>query len=177
MSIVRRVVRILVHGLTLLSLVLAIGLAFLWADPFGVVTRWQRPRAGWIAVNASAARAQGMRAVGTRDGRIYFAYETRGYRDGDLVIGRFVKWSLGCHLNIGVDDRDPSHKDISGYVPLAYPIAAFALPPTVLAGRAWKRRHLCGPGYCPSCGYDLRATPERCPECGQATPQPSPASR
>jgi hypothetical protein len=43
----------------------------------------------------------------------------------------------------------------------------FAILPAFWIRRYLERRKLVAQGHCPFCGYDLRAIPERCPECGK----------
>jgi hypothetical protein len=56
-------------------------------------------------------------------------------------------------------------------IPLWLPILLFGAVPTwrLIGSPARRRRNRIAAGQCVSCSYDLRATPDRCPECGAAS--------
>jgi hypothetical protein len=60
-------------------------------------------------------------------------------------------------------------------VPLYMVALTFAGPAYLVFNIGRRRRRRAATGHCVRCGYDLRATNDRCPECG--TPVPEPESR
>ena len=54
-------------------------------------------------------------------------------------------------------------------MPLPYVAFLAAVLPAVAIRRWVREARRARIGRCRQCGYDLRATPDRCPECGRVT--------
>jgi hypothetical protein len=178
---VRRLARILLNALTVLSTVLFGATVALWvrgwlaaerliegAAPLSTASRFGQPRWHppleplWISTRHWGARIW---SLGAGNGE--FVVMTRpsavDERPGPPPVITLDTPLPGLTIN---KTKFNGQNFTEVFIPYWYPLGTFALLPTARLVRWVRIRRRSSYGLCPSCGYDLRATPERCPECG-----------
>jgi hypothetical protein len=97
----------------------------------------------------------------------YFDYDMHDPGDtADNLQGwlDYIHWAFGPTLGFAYGQGSiPVHCFTAPCWPI---VVITALLPLLRAGRLLRRRRRIAMNQCAVCGYDLRATPDRCPECG-----------
>jgi hypothetical protein len=213
MAVVRRLARIPLNALTVLSLLLFVATVVLWVRSYWVGEQWIfTPR----LVNG---------LPGSNSGSYFFSHRYLHSSRGKFELYDGVHRGTSAQARVGASpgyrrssDLIPAHARPRGFpnewnlafagfeyysVPQQVVTAPLTTAPTIgsplrliakvryvvvpwwmlalatsvlplcWAGRLWlrrsRRRRRIRHGLCPSCGYDLRATPDGCPECGTAS--------
>jgi hypothetical protein len=149
--------RRLLNFLTLLSLLLCVAVVALWvrsywawdsweiATPFDTDLTAQTTRPGSVDLfrhHHAHFRHISASTWGAEGTNTFDVPGVLGFATGRLGAWRFIK------------------------VPFWFPTACTLVLPLSRLVRTLTRRRRYASGRCASCGYDLRATPDRCPECG-----------
>ena len=177
--------RRLLNLLTALSLLLCVAATALWVRSYlsdGLWCRWADGRLVVVGANDDVARnlEAGVFKQGARE-RVGVRDLVQSLQAGRTPYGQLVRGStpptrvtvLGLELVVSMNSRTGVRECWALTVPGVY----VALPPAVLPA-LWlagflRRRRRAAAGLCPGCGYDLRGTPGRCPECGTAASVPT----
>jgi hypothetical protein len=173
--------RRLLNLLTALSLLLCVAVCVLWVRSYWVTDLWWFTRAGWAL------------GVEVPIGSINFAWRTYSEPPELIPLGfrhithrppQDVSFWSHTHPHFGRTDFDGVSAGGYGFgctfdriggdriddvtLPLWFVTLCTLVAPGTHGLRAVRRNAHRRSGRCPSCGYDLRATPDRCPECGRA---------
>ena len=150
-----------------------------WQDdfkgPYALLTQSLRPRRGWSASSHADGSSEALDLTGPSGGG--------GPSPSDYTTAAYIvyQWSPPPHLLLGFGwegPRTPATPSALNRARLTFP---FWLPVAVLSllplrrllvfGRERRAARRLAAGFCTSCGYDLRATRGRCPECGHVPKQ------
>jgi hypothetical protein len=87
---------------------------------------------------------------------------------GEVAFGGFVLTTRRHFPSTGTQTFIPQYvaDHVAVVLPSWFLIILFGALPAVALYRWLRTRRWHGEGQCEVCGYDLRATSERCPECG-----------
>jgi hypothetical protein len=154
--------RRLFTSVSVLSLILCLATVGLWVRSYWISDSWYR----WSDRTG--------RDVWTLSGAFMMLWGDLGPEhnmpDSGWVHEMTIAYPIGLQWPSVIRGAFPENMIVSGSyvtVPLWLPALLFAITPTYwLLGprrRLKRRRKL---GLCERCGYDLRASPGRCPECG-----------
>jgi len=174
--VVRRVIRILLNAAAALSLLLCAGAVVFWV--------LGQSNSYW----AGLRRPLTYHEIGVSRSELYLhARRTTRPNYGDSRAPPLWLCQTGPVLDFVKEMADVGHAPVAGFfcyyfdaygdselqivLPMAFTVALLAgLPLVAIALDLHRRRRARrGATNCRSCGYDLRATPDRCPECGTAS--------
>jgi hypothetical protein len=172
------VLRILMNAATVVSLVLCVTSLAFWIS----TRRW-----GYLATYTADNRTSQRETLGMGAGQLglkFFVirgasgwapgfqgdiYRVPPYGEFDGGAVSFEKLEFAGFRHFSYPAGTGTVIDMTN-VPYWFAGIPTAAPP-LLWLRAWFKRRRLGrarSGLCAACGYDLRATPDRCPECGTA---------
>jgi hypothetical protein len=172
--------RIILLGITTFSTLLLIATTGLWIQSIGwpyVISRTRTVVTGGATLKGSV-RLDSDEFYSMRGG-----LDIRHYRYPSAIKPTELAWSssrVSMPMRLNQFPSSTSNWNRLGFfyqrgvpggsifvgIPYWFVMAITALLPAAIAIGKWNRSRAVIAGRCPTCGYDLRATPRRCPECG-----------
>ncbi len=156
----KRFRRWLFNGLAVLSLLLCVATIILWVRSVFYVDQVVSGTGPWrwlIKLGHATLQIGRSRANGTAPGFVWYASPSAIFHERIPMTPHpwffhYVRNGTGWAVSI----------------PIWFCVT---MPLLVVLADLYRRRPL-RPGLCTTCGYDLRATPNRCPECGTVPIKP-----
>lgn len=186
-------IRRLFTAASVVSLMLCIGTAVLWVRSYRAADDWQVQKY-WSydlsscrgVISVEVASQFEFEETFTRGGRRVRDERPAAFAQGCETthsVSDPATWPAASSFGIAIDSPGPStgvgdlgHFEGTEFresyilFPCWLTMIALALLPMSWIGTRARRRSRARRGCCLCCGYDLRASTERCPECGTAVP-------